>query len=35
MSRGMEGRGFSPAAELGRYFGALAPEARRLTDFRA
>jgi hypothetical protein len=32
----MEGRGFSPAVELSRDLGALAPEViRQLTDFRA
>ena len=31
----MEGRGFSPAAELGRDFGALAPEAAWLQGLKA
>ena len=32
---GEEGRGFSPAAELGRNLGALAPEATRLRGLKA
>jgi hypothetical protein len=31
----MEGRGFSPAAELRRDLGALAPEATRLQGLKA
>ena len=33
--RGMEGRGFNPAAELRRDLGALAPETMRLQGLKA
>jgi hypothetical protein len=34
MCRGMEGRGFSPAVNLKRDLGALAPEATRLQGLK-